>query len=111
MGFKQGALKLNISTTKYFDQRLLNYTQKFSSDSDYLFFAHSVIQKLNLSSQIIIAMRKVATKKLRTGMLASDFSEKINDFISSNNAFTLMNGIKGAPYNKTVIVYWNKVFI
>ena len=47
--------KVYLTSTKYFNQRLLNYTQKFSSDSDYIFFAHSVIQKLNLSNQINIA--------------------------------------------------------
>ena len=43
-----------LSATKYFSQRLLNYTQKFSSDSDYLFFADSVIQKLNLIARLVL---------------------------------------------------------
>ena len=30
--------KVELSPTNYFNQRLLNYTQKFSSDSDYIFF-------------------------------------------------------------------------
>ena len=28
--------------SKYFNQRLLHYVQKFAADSDYIFFAHSV---------------------------------------------------------------------
>ena len=35
-------------------------------------------------------------------MLASDFNEKVNDSISSDKAFTFMNGIKGTP------AYWKK---
>ena len=32
-----------LSPSKYFHQRFLNYTQQFSSDSDYIFFAHSFL--------------------------------------------------------------------
>ena len=38
--------EIQISPSKYFNQRLLNYSQKFASDSDHIFFAHSVLQKL-----------------------------------------------------------------
>ena len=38
--------EIQISPSKYFNQRLLNYSQKFASDSDYIFFAHSFLQKL-----------------------------------------------------------------
>ena len=87
--------KVYLTSTKYFNQRLLNYTQKFSSDSDYIFFAHSVMQKLNLSSQINIAMRKVTSSQLTAGMVSSNFNEKVKEFIASNQALTFMNSIKG----------------
>ena len=32
---------ITLSPVKYFNQRLLNYTQKFASDSDYIVFVHS----------------------------------------------------------------------
>ena len=44
--------EIQISPSKYFNQRLLNYSQKFASDSDYIFFAHSVQQKSQLNSQL-----------------------------------------------------------
>lgn len=47
---------VKLTPVKYFNQRLLNYTQKFASDSDYIFFAHSVLQQQNLNSHINIAM-------------------------------------------------------
>ena len=47
-----------LSPVKYFNQRLLNYTQRFASDSDYIFFANSVLQQLNLNNQINVAMKK-----------------------------------------------------
>ena len=93
---------MQLSPSKYFNQRLLNYTQKFSSDSDYIFFAQSVIQKLNLSNQINIAMRKVTSNQLTAGMLTSNFNEKIKEFIASDQVFTFMNSIKGKP------AHWKK---
>ena len=38
----------SLSLIKYFNQRFLNYTQKFASDYDYVYFAHSVLLKLDL---------------------------------------------------------------
>ena len=73
--------KVYLTLAKYFNQRLLSYTQKFSSDSDYIFFAHSVMQKLNFSNQISIAMRKVTSSQLTVGMLSSKFNKKVKEAI------------------------------
>ena len=61
--------QIPLSPTKYFNQRLLNYTHKFSSDCGYIFFAHKVIQSVNLHNRINIDMRKVTSDKLTTCML------------------------------------------
>ena len=46
--------KVYLTLTKYFNQRLLNYIQKFSSDSDYIFFlliqSFLLLQELNISN-------------------------------------------------------------
>ena len=60
------------------------------------------MQKLNLSNQINIGMRKVTSNQLTAGMLSSNFNEKLKEFIASNQAFTFMNSIKGTP------AYWKK---
>ena len=73
--------KVYLTLAKYFNQRLLSYTQTFSSDSDYIFFAHSVMQKLNFSNQISIAMRKVTSSQLTVGMLSSKFNKKVKEAI------------------------------
>ena len=39
---------IKLTHTKYFNQRLLNYTQRFASDADYIFFANFVSQQINL---------------------------------------------------------------
>ena len=48
-----------LSPIRYFNQRLLNYTQKFAEDSDYIFFAQNITQHLRIMSRINIAMKKV----------------------------------------------------
>ena len=67
--------------------------------------ADSVIQKLNLNKQINIAMKKVASNQLAAGMLSSNFSEKVKEFIASDQAFTFMNCINGTP------AYWKKFLL
>ena len=61
--------------SKYFNQRLLNYTQKFASDNDYIFFANTVLQKFQLNSQISIAMKKVLSNDLTAGMLSKHLKQ------------------------------------
>ena len=64
-----------------------------------------IIQKANLNSQINIAMGKVASNKLRASLLTSNFNEKIKNFISSDRAFTFMNGVKRNPaFSKTFCI-------
>ena len=33
-------MEIKLSPAKYFNQRLLNFTQMFASDPDYVFFFH-----------------------------------------------------------------------
>ena len=44
--------QVKLSPVRYFNQRLLNYTQHFSSDSNYIFFAHCVLQQRSLFNQL-----------------------------------------------------------
>ena len=94
--------EIQISPSKYFNQRLLNYSQKFAYDSDYIFFTRSVLQKLQLNSQINITMKKAACSTLTAGMLSKNFKETINQFIAREKAYSFMNAIKGTP------AYWKK---
>ena len=61
--------KIPLTPVKYFNQRLLNYTQKFASDSDYIFFARSVLQQVSLQNSISIALSKVKATSLTAGTL------------------------------------------
>ena len=92
----------DISPSKYFNQRLLNYTQKFASDSDCIFYANFVLQNISLTNQINVAMRKVSALSLNAGMLSQNFKETVKQFIANDKAFAYMNSVKGTP------AYWKK---
>lgn len=98
-GFK-AEREVKLSPSKYFNQRLLNYTQQFSSDSDYIFFAHRVLQELNLRSKINIALKKVTNNDIAAGMLGQNFKQAVQNCIASDNAYKFMSTVKGTP------AYW-----
>ena len=63
----------HLTPTRYLNQRLLNFSQTFASNSDSIFFAQSVLQQNNFDDQINIAMEKV------TGMFAN-YDESVKRF-------------------------------
>ena len=90
----------HLTPTRYFNQCLLNFSQTFASNSDYIFFAQSVLQQKNLNDQINIAMKKV-TGQLTAGMFAN-YDKSVKRFVSNDQGFSFMNQIKGTP------AYWKK---
>ena len=72
----------------------------------YIFFAHSVIQKLNLINQINIAMRKVTSNQLTVGILSSNSNEKLKEFFASEQACTFMNCIKEILEKDFCLIFW-----
>ena len=95
--------KIPLSPVKYFNQRLLSYSQKFASDTDYIFFARNILQSLGLKEQINIATRKVSGVSLNAGVLNNScFNETVKQWISNDQAFRFMSSIKGTPS------YWEK---
>ena len=90
---------IHLSPTKYFNQRLLNYTQRFSSNADYMFFAHYVTQQIHLHDQINVATRKVRGD-ITAGQLQRNFQETVQSFVSKDQGYLLMKSIKGTP------AYW-----
>ena len=99
-GHKAGR-PIQLTPTKYFNQRLLNYTQRFSSNADYIFFAHYILQQTNLFNQIHIATKKVKGN-ITAGQLQTNFNQTINTFLCEDQGYTFMNSIKGTP------AYWKK---
>ena len=91
-----------LTPSKYFNQQLLNYVQHFASDPDYIFFAHSIMQKIQLNDQISIAMRKITSNSLNAGMLSNNFKATVQQFIAQDKACSL-SSIEGTP------AYWKNL--
>ena len=70
-----------------------------------IFFANTVLQKVHLSSQINIAMKKVLSNYLTAGMLSKYFKQRVQEFITKDKAFSFMSSIKATPaYWKTFLI-------
>ena len=94
---------IKLTHTKYFNQRLLNYTQRFTSDPDYIFFANFVSQQTNLRNQMNVAMKKVSGQNFTANMFQDNFQDTVKSFLADENAYTFMNTIKGSP------AYWKNM--
>ena len=69
------------------------------------FFAHTVLQKVQLSSQVNIAMKKVLSNDLTAGMLSKNFKQRVQKFLAKERAFSFTSSIKGTPaYWKTFCI-------
>ena len=69
-----------------------------------IYFLHTVSQKVQLSSQTNIAMKKVLSNDLTAGMLNKNFKQRVRQFIAKDKGFNFMSSIKGSP------AYWKKFF-
>ena len=73
--------KFHLTPSKYFNQRLLHYSQQFASDTDYIFFTHAVMQKIQLNDQINIAMKKIASDSLNAGKLSKNLMQPYSNLL------------------------------
>ena len=92
-----------LSPSRYFNQRLLRYSQKFVEDSDCIFFAHSVLQKVQLSIQMDITMKKVISNNLNAGTLSKDSKQTVKELIAQDKVFSFMSSIQDTPVNRKKI--------
>ena len=91
-----------LPAAKYFKQRLLNYTQRFASDADYIFFAQYVLQISHLCSNINMAFKKVSGN-LTAGMF-SNFKQAVQSFVA-----TIVTGKSSSVSRPDSIVLGNDV--
>lgn len=68
-----------------------------AADSDYISFANSAMQKIQLNNQMSIVIKRVGSKKLTTEILSKNFKATFKQFIAQNNAYSFMNPIKNTP--------------
>ena len=83
-----------------FNQRLLNYTHRFSSNADYIFYAQSVLQQIQFQNQISIAMRNVSGDL--NALVFRNYKESVDNLVRSDQGFLFMSKIRGTP------AYWKR---
>ena len=81
---------INIHVARYFNQRLLNYTQWFSSNGDYIFNAQSVLQQMNFHNQIPIGMRNMSSVGLNASVFWN-YKESVRWFVRNNQGYTFIH--------------------
>ena len=81
----------------------MHYSQKFAADIDYMFFAYSVLKKVQHSSPINLAMKKIFSNNLTAGMLSKNFKQRAKELTANEKTFSFMSSIKGTQ------AYWKKI--
>ena len=96
-------LKMFLSPVKHFNQRLLNYSQKFASDKDYILFVRNIMQNKSLKEIINIAIQRVSGVSLNAEVLNNSyFNETVRQWASNDQAFRFMSSIKGIHIGKNL---------
>ena len=87
-------LEILVSSAWYFNQRLLNSNQYFTSNAGYIVFARSVYKQHHLLSSINFAMHKIKPATLTAGAVKSNFKGTIERFVAKENALPFMSSVK-----------------
>lgn len=77
----------------------------FASETDYIFYALSVTQKLKIKSQTNMALKRSVQADWQHWILKNSFSETIRTFLSKGDVYQLMGTIKEIPANQKKIIW------
>jgi hypothetical protein len=93
--------KIKLTPVKYFNARLLHYSGRFATNSEYLFFAQFVIEQKKVSDSINIALKKIQGHPLTAFQIKSDVN-KLKSLVCQEQAYLFLRQIPGTP------PYWQK---
>ena len=94
---------VRLSPTKYFNTRLLNYTGRFATNPEYLFFVQYITEQKNVQDSISIALKKVHGHSLNADEVRSMDSSSFQNLMFSEQAYLFMKNIPGSPS------YWKRI--
>ena len=92
--------KIKLSPVKYFNARLLHYSGRFATNSEYLFFARFVIEQKKVADSINIALKKVQGQPVTASQIKS--VNKLRNLVCQDQAYLFLRQIPGTP------PYWQK---
>ena len=93
---------VKLSPTKYFNARLLNFTGRFATNSEYLFFAQYVTEQKKVKDNISTALRKVYGNCLTAGDVRNMDNTSFQNLLFSDQAYLFMKNIPASPS------YWKR---
>ena len=93
--------KIKLSPVKYFNARLLHYSGRFATNSEYLFFAQFVLEQKKVADSINIALKKVQGQSVTASQIKSDVN-KLKTMVCQDQAYLFLRQIPGTP------PYWQK---
>ena len=92
---------IKLSPVKYFNARLLHYSGRFASNSEYLFFAQFVLEQKKVSDSINIALKKIQGQSITASQIKSDVN-KLRSLVCQEQVYLFLRQIPGTP------PYWQK---
>ncbi|XP_028408493.1 uncharacterized protein LOC114531049 [Dendronephthya gigantea] len=93
--------KIKLSPVKYFNARLLHYSGRFATNSEYLFFAQFVTEQKKVADSINIALKKIQGQPVTASQIKSDVN-KLKSLVCQDQAYLFLRQIPGTP------PYWQK---
>ena len=92
--------KTKLTPVKYFNARLLHYSGRFATISEYLFFAQFVIEQKKVSDSINIALKKIQGHPLTASQIKSDVN-KLKSLVCQEQAYLFL--IKANTWHSTIL--------
>ena len=89
--------EVKLSPSKYFNARLLNYTGRYASDPEYLFFAQYIMEQKKVQDGINIALKKISRQSLTTSQVRSLDNITVQRLTFFDQAYFFMKNILGSP--------------
>ena len=87
---------VKLSPVKYVNARLLNYTGRFASNSEYLFLMQYIVEHKKVSDSINIAPKKIRGNTLKVADVRKN-TEQLQQMIHNDQAYLFLRQIPGSP--------------
>ena len=91
-----------VSPVCYFSKWLLNFSQYFPSDADYIYILPGLCMSNITCSSIKFAMHKIKPGTLAARTVKNDLKGTVQRFAASDSAFSFMSSVRGTP------AYWER---
>ena len=80
--------KIKFSPVKYFNARLLHYSGRFATNSEYLLFAQFVLEQKKVADSINIALKKIQGQPITATQIKSDV-DKLKSMVCQKSSILI----------------------